>query len=249
MKKLLEGKVVIITGAGSGMGLCAAKLFYAEGARLVLADITGKAQQVAAELGERAVGITTDVRLAADVDAMVELAVKKFGGVDVLCNVAGVSGALVPLTETDEQNFDFMIDVNLRGPFLTMKRAIPEIKKRGGGTIVNIASTAALIGTPNIATYAASKAGLVALSRSAALEYAKSGIRINLICPGVIETPMYTSGMQENPEMVEYLKRLIPMGRTGQPEEIACAMLFLASDLSSYMTGAVLPLEGGQVTA
>lgn len=249
MKKLLEGKVAIITGAGSGMGLCAAKLFHAEGAKVLLADISGKEQRVAAELGEGAFGVTIDVTKADDVDVMVEEAVSRFGGVDILCNIAGVSGTLTKLTDTTEQNFDNMVDINLRGPFLTMKKAIPFIIKRGGGAIVNIASTAALIGTPEIATYAASKAGLVALSRSAALEYATSGIRINLICPGVIETPMYVSGVQSNPEMVDYLKSLIPMERTGQPEEIASVILFLASEMSSYMTGAVLPVEGGQVTS
>lgn len=249
MKNVLEGKVAVITGAASGMGLSAAKLFYQEGASLVLADISGKAEQVAVELGERAVGLTADVRRAADAKAMIDLAVNKFGGLDILCNVAGVSGSLVPLADTSEENFDQMIDVNLRGVFLTMRNAIPEMIKRGGGAIVNIASTAAIIGTPELATYAASKAGVVALTKVAAVEYGKFGIRVNAICPGVIKTPMYDRGVAANPGMVEYLTKLVPMGRIGEAEEIAKPMLFLASHLSSYMTGSVLPVEGGQTTA
>ena len=141
-----------------------------------------------------------------------------------------------------------MVDVNLRGVFLTMKYAIPEMVRRGGGAIVNIASTAAIIGTPELATYAASKAGVVALTKVAAVEYGKQGIRVNAICPGVIETPMMTAGVAANPGMVEYLSGLVPMGRIGQPEEIASAILFPASEMSSYVTGSVLPVEGGQTT-
>lgn len=249
MKKVLEGKVAVITGAGSGMGRCTAELFYAEGARLVLADISGQEQDVAARLGDRAVALTADVRRAADAKAMMDLAIETFGSLDILCNIAGVAGALFPLAETTEENFDHMIDVNLRGVFLTMKYAIPLMVGGKGGAIVNVASTAAIFGTPQLATYAASKAGVVALTRVAAVEYAKSGIRVNAICPGVIETPMMHAGVAADPGMVEYLKGLVPMGRIGQPEEIAKPMLFLASDLSSYVTGCILPVEGGQTTA
>jgi NAD(P)-dependent dehydrogenase (short-subunit alcohol dehydrogenase family) len=249
MKNLLDGKIAVITGAGSGMGLCTARLFYAEGASLVLADVSGKEQQVAAELGPKAVAITANVARAADVKAMIDLAVEKFGGLDILCNIAGISGTLVPLADSTEENFNQLIDVNLRGVFLTMKNAIPRMIERGGGTIVNIASTAAIIGTPQLAAYAASKAGVVALTRAAAVEYGKLGIRVNAICPGVIETPMMKAGVAVNPGVVEYLKGLVPMGRIGQPEEIANPVLFLASEMSSYMTGAVLPVEGGQTTS
>src|SRR5205814_8260355 len=127
MRNLLEGKVAVITGAGSGMGLCTARLFHAEGASLVLADISGKEQQVARDLGVRAVGLTANVARAADAKAMIDLAVERFGGIDILCNVAGVSGTLTPLVETTEENFDHMIDVNLRGVFLTMQNAIPRM--------------------------------------------------------------------------------------------------------------------------
>jgi NAD(P)-dependent dehydrogenase (short-subunit alcohol dehydrogenase family) len=249
MKSVLQGKVAIITGAGSGMGLSAAKLFHSEGASLVLADKSGKEQRVAADLGARTFGITADVSKPADSKAIIELAIAKFGGLDILCNVAGVDGTLVPLADTTEENFELMIAVNLRGVFLTMKNAIPHMIKRGGGSIVNIASTAAIIGAPKLAAYAAAKAGVVALSKTAALEYAKSGIRVNTICPGIIDTPMMQAAVASNPDVANYFAALVPMGRIGRAEEIANPLLFLASDLSSYITGAVLPVEGGQTTA
>jgi NAD(P)-dependent dehydrogenase (short-subunit alcohol dehydrogenase family) len=249
MKNTLDGKVAVITGAGSGMGLCTAKLFYAEGASVVLADVSGREQGVAAELGERAAAITVDVSRAADVKAMIDFAVRKFGGLDILCNIAGVGGSLVPLVESTEENFDLMIAVNLRAVFLAMRSAIPEMLKRGGGTIVNIASTAAIIGTPKLAAYAASKAGVVALTKAAAVEYAQFGIRVNAVCPGLTNTPMVELALASNPELVDYYAGLVPMGRIGQPEEMANAVLFLASQQSSYVTGVMLPVEGGQTTA
>jgi NAD(P)-dependent dehydrogenase (short-subunit alcohol dehydrogenase family) len=249
VKKVLDGKVAVITGAGSGMGLSAAKLFHAEGASVVLADISGKEQKVAAELGEGAVGITADVSRPADAKAMIDLAVERFGGLDILCNVAGVDGSLVTLVESTEANFDLMIDVNLRGVFLTMRNAIPHMVKRGGGTIVNIASTAAIIGAPKLAAYAASKGGVIALTKAAAVEYAKDGIRVNAICPGIINTPMMQAAVVRNPGVAEYFAGLVPMGRIGEAHEIANPMLFLASAQSSYITGVVLPVEGGQTTA
>lgn len=249
MSGSLASKVAIITGAGSGMGLSTARLFHSEGASVVLTDISGNEANVANELGGRAIAVNADIGRAADVRKVVEIAVETFGGVDILCNIAGVSGRLVSIADTTEENFDLMIDVNLRGVFLTMKYAIPHMVTRGGGAIVNIASTAALIGTPELGTYAASKAGVVGLTRAAAIECGKSGIRVNAICPGVIKTPMYDAGIKENPGMVDYLKSMVPLGRIGQPEEIASAVLFLASDASSYITGAILPVEGGQVTS
>ena len=247
----LEGKVVVITGVGgaTSMGATAARLFHAEGALLILADASGKEADVAAGLGDRAVACTVDVRKADQVARMIELAVQTYGGLDVLCNAAGVSGELVPLVETTEETFDLVVDVNLRGVFLAMKLAIPHMIARGGGSIVNIASTAAIIGTPQLAAYAGSKAGVVALSKATAVEYGRQNIRVNTICPGVIETPMYDAGIASNPGATEYLINLIPMGRIGRPDEIAQAMLFLASDRSSYITGSVLPVEGGQTTA
>jgi NAD(P)-dependent dehydrogenase (short-subunit alcohol dehydrogenase family) len=248
---ILEGKVAVITGVGgpTSMGATAARLFHAEGASLVLADVSGQERDAAAALADRAIACNVDVAKSDQVAHMIDLAVSTYGGLDILCNAAGVSGVLVPIADTTEENFDHMIDVNLRGVFLTMKAAIPHMIARGGGSIVNIASTAALIGTPQLGTYAASKAGVVALTKVTAVEYGRQGIRANAICPGVIETPMYDAGVVANPGIVDYLKALVPMGRSGKPEEIAEAMLFLASSRSSYITGLVLPVEGGQTTA
>jgi NAD(P)-dependent dehydrogenase (short-subunit alcohol dehydrogenase family) len=249
MSRSLEGKIAIITGAGSGMGLAAAHLFHAEGAMVVLTDISGNEQQVAAELGENAVALTGDVSNAAHVAAVVELALKSFGGIDVLANIAGIPGKMVPLHETSEETFENLIAINLRGVFLTMKLALPHMIARGGGSIVNVASTAAIIGTPGLVAYAASKAGVAGLTRGAAVEYGKHNIRVNAVCPGVIKTPMYDSGIADNPGVVDYLMSLVPLGRTGFANEIANPLLFLASDASSYITGAILPIDGGQTTA
>lgn len=249
MNASMKNKVVVITGAGSGMGLTAAKLFHAEGAKLVLADVSGKEKDAAEALGSDAVAISVDVRKADQVKAMIDTAIAEYGQIDVLLNVAGSFGRQVALTETDEDLFDAMVDINLRGVFLGMKYAIPHMLERGAGTIVNVASTAALIATPKLVVYAAAKAGVVALTKGAAVEYGKQGIRVNAIAPGVINTPMHVAGVADDPSVTEYLKTLIPMGRVGEPEEIADALLFLASDRSSYITGQVLPVEGGQTVA
>lgn len=249
MKRSLEGKIAVITGAGSGMGLAAAKLFHAEGAKVVLTDISGKEQMVAADLGNDAVALTGDISDPKHVAAVIDLADRSFGGIDVLANIAGIAGKMTPLDETTVETFESLVAINLRGVFLTMKMAIPHMISRGGGSIVNVASTAALIGTPGLVAYAASKAGVAGLTKGAAVEYGKYGIRVNAVCPGVIKTPMYDSGIADNPGVVDYLTSLIPLGRTGVADEIANPLLFLASDASSYITGAIVPIDGGQTTA
>jgi NAD(P)-dependent dehydrogenase (short-subunit alcohol dehydrogenase family) len=249
MGSSLEGKVAIITGAGSGMGLETAKLFHAEGAKVVLTDISGNEQQVAASLGENAVALTGDISKATHVAAVVDLTLKSYGGIDVLANIAGIPGKMTPLHETTEETFENLIAINLRGVFLAMKMSLPYMIARGGGSIINVASTAALIGTPGLVAYAASKAGVTALTKGAAVEYGKHNIRVNAICPGVIKTPMYESGIADNPGVVDYLMSLVPLGRTGFANEIANPMLFFASAASSYITGAVLAVDGGQTTA
>jgi NAD(P)-dependent dehydrogenase (short-subunit alcohol dehydrogenase family) len=249
MNGSLSGKIAIITGAGSGMGLSTAHLFHAEGAKVILTDISGKEQQVAAELGENAAALTGDISQPAHVAALIELAISKFGGIDILANIAGIPGKMTPMTETTVEAFDELVAVNLRGVFLTMKMAIPHMIARGGGTIVNVASTAALIGTPNLGAYAASKAGVTALTKVAAVEFGKRNIRVNAICPGVIKTPMYDAGMADNPDVVPYLMAMVPLARAGLAEEIARPLLFLASNASAYITGAILPVDGGQTAA
>ena len=231
------------------MGLAAARLFHAEGANVVLAGRSDASVRVAEELGDRAIAMRADVSQAGDVQALVGLAVSRFNGLDILCNVAGASGSMVSFTESSEQNFDEMVDVNLRAVYLTMKFAIPQMLKGKGGAIVNVSSTAALIGTPSLGAYGAAKGGVVALTRTVALEYAKAGIRANSICPGPIDTPMLRRGLAQNPDAHAYFENSVPMGRIGKPEEVAAAMLFLASPEASYITGVTLPVEGGQTAA
>jgi NAD(P)-dependent dehydrogenase (short-subunit alcohol dehydrogenase family) len=239
----------ILTGGGSGMGLAAARLFHAEGANVVLAGRSDASVRVAEELGDRAIAMRADVSRAGDVQALVGLAVSRFNRLDILCNVAGASGSMVSFTESSEENFDEMVNVNLRAVYLTMKFAIPQMLKGKGGAIVNVASTAALIGTPSLGAYGAAKGGVVALTRTVALEYAKAGIRANSICPGPIDTPMLRRGLAQNPDAHAYFESSVPMGRIGKPEEVAAAMLFLASPEASYITGVTLPVEGGQTAA
>ena len=243
----LNGKVAIITGAGSGMGRATAKLFHAQGARVVLGDISGVQMEVARELGDGAVALHADVSAAADAKAMVDLAISRFGKLDTLCNIAGAPGELCALAEDSEAHFDFMVNVNLRGVFLTMKHAIPHMLENGGGSIVNVSSTAAIIGTPGLGVYGASKGGVLPLTRTAALEHAAQGIRVNTICPGMIDTPMLRHAEGTDTALVDAMADVLPMKRFGRPEEIAAAVLFLASDEASYITGVTLPVDGGMV--
>ncbi len=246
MNGSLSDKVALITGAGSGIAAAAARLFHQEGARIVLADVSGKEAELAAELGERAVACRADVSKSADVQAMIDTAISEFGRLDILCNVAGITGPQGPLVDANEEDFDAVIAVNIRGLLLTMKYALPHLVEGGGGVIVNISSATALVGMPGLAVYSATKGAIIATTRVIAAEYASKGVRANVVCPGGIETPIYLEHLARDPEAVNKTVSLIPAGRVGKPEEIAQAMLFLASDASSYMTGAVVPVDGGQ---
>lgn len=243
----LKNKVAIITGAGSGMGRATARLFHAEGAKLVLGDITGAQIELAKELGDGAAALHADVSKTADAKSMVDLALERFGKLDILCNVAGAPGELCAIADDSEAHFDFMVNVNMRGVFLTMKHSIPHMIRAGGGAIVNVASTATMIGTPGLGVYGASKGGVLPLTRTAALEYAAQGIRVNTLCPGMIDTPMLRHAAGTDPAIVEPMTAAIPMKRFGSPDEIAAAILFLASDEASYITGITLPVDGGMV--
>jgi len=241
----LDGKVAIVTGAGSGIGRAIATALHAEGAAIVAADISGNEKALADELGERAVAVRADVTEGSDVAAMVDAARAAFGGLHVMVNNAGIDGTMGPIADCSEENFDRVIAVNLKGVFLGMKHALPVMVAGGGGSVVNIASAAGLVGFPMLPAYCASKGGVVQLTRAGALEYAAAGVRVNAICPGVIDTPL-TAGI--DPGMTDAATAMTPLGRLGRPSEIAALAVFLASDESSYMTGAAVSIDGGFTT-
>lgn len=238
----LEGKVAIVTGAGSGMGRAIAVRFCAEGAKVIALDVSGAQDETAAQAGSNCVACSADVSKAADVQRAVALAVDRFGKLDIICNNAGIQGPLGMTADYDEGEWDKVIAVNLKGVFLGMKYAIPEMQKLGGGSIVNTSSMAALVAFPTLPAYSASKGGVSCLTRLTAAEYASQNIRVNAILPGAIDTGM-TRGMPK-----EYLQGAIDgtlMGRIGRPEEIANLALFLASDEASFITGTETQVDGG----
>jgi NAD(P)-dependent dehydrogenase (short-subunit alcohol dehydrogenase family) len=250
----LDGKVALITGAGNGMGRVASVLFAREGARIVVADWSddGGAETVAAveAVGAEAAFVKVDVAKAEQVEAMVAVAMDRFGSLDVLYNNAGIFPADDGgVTETPEPTWDRVMEVNLKGVWLGCKYGVPAMLASGGGSIVNVASFVALMGaaTAQIA-YTASKGGVLAMTREIAVEYGRQNIRANSLCPGPIATPMLEELMSDPARKQRRLVH-IPMGRLGQAEELAKAALFLASDESSFMTGAQLVVDGGITAA
>ncbi len=239
----LDGKVAIVTGAGSGMGRAIARRFAAAGARVVCADMSGREADVAELIGEAARAAHVDVTRAEDVVRMIGVATGELGRLDVLCNNAGVGGPHQPLADVDDALFDELVAVNLKGVFLGMKHAIPAMLDNGGGSIVNTASAAGLVGWQGLSVYSATKAGVVQLTKSAALDYAETGIRINAICPGMTYTGFAGAAPDSEPPSGAHLPT--PMKRWGRPGELAAAALFLASDESSFVTGAAIPVDGG----
>jgi NAD(P)-dependent dehydrogenase (short-subunit alcohol dehydrogenase family) len=242
----LQGKVAIVTGGGAGIGRAISFLFAREGAKVAVADVDLTAAEATlakiAETGGSALAIEADVTETAGVESMVRATVSTYGHLDVLVNNAGV-GTDGDVVELAEQEWQRILDVNLKGVFLCCKYAIPAMKKSGGGSIVNIASTAAFVGGSVSCVYPASKAGIVALSKNTALKFASSNIRVNCVCPGHVDTALtYTL---KDPRVKAALVRKYPMGRLGTPEEIANAVLFLASDEASFITGTELIVDGG----
>ena len=245
----LANKVALITGAGSGMGKAAALLFAAEGAKVAAVDINeGQVTETAAEIakqGGNALAIRADVSKSEDVKRMVDEAVAKFGAPTIVYNNAGIEGESNYIANMTEDQFDKVIAINLRGVYLGMKYTLPHMIKAGGGSIINQASIAGMIAIKGGAAYAASKAGVIALTRVAALEYGRYNIRVNAICPGAIETPMAQRIRGGAPPKEHALRRISVFGRMAEPEEIAKVALFLASDDSSFATGAPFVIDGG----
>jgi NAD(P)-dependent dehydrogenase (short-subunit alcohol dehydrogenase family) len=240
----LEGKVAIVTGAGSGIGRASAELFVREGAKVLCADMSGQQDELAESLGSVSRALHVDVTSAEDVARMVDTAVAEFGRLDVLFNNAGIGGrAHTPLHEIDEDAFELQVGVHLKGVFLGMKYGIPAMLRGGGGSIINTASAAGLVGMKGLSVYSGAKGGVVLLTKSAALDYAEQGIRVNAICPGIV----YTGLSVARGQLPDTPRPEQPLGRYGRAEELAAAALFLASDESSFVTGAAIPVDGGYV--
>ncbi|GEO01621.1 short chain dehydrogenase [Novosphingobium sediminis] len=249
MGEQLKNKVVIVTGAGSGIGLAAAQHFAAEGAKVVAAGRTlASVEQVAHEVGAAGgtcIPCRVDVATGADCEAMVALAVAEFGRLDGAFNNAGVDGPLVPAADYPEDAFDAVIAANLKGVWNCMRFQIPAMLAGGGGAIVNNASSLAELGQYNMVAYCGAKAGVLGLTRGAALDYGARGIRVNALSPGVIETPMMTSQMAAFDGLREMLLARHPIGRLGAPIELAKAAAWMLSDEASFMLGANMSVDGG----
>jgi NAD(P)-dependent dehydrogenase (short-subunit alcohol dehydrogenase family) len=249
MCKRFEDKVVIVTGAAGGIGRAAALSFAKEGAKVVVADIQEKGgQQTVADIksaGGEAIFVKTDVTKSAEVAAMVKTAVSTYGRLDCAYNNAATEGAAGPIADCTEENWDKVINTNLKGIWLCMKYELEVMLKQGSGAIVNCSSLTGIVGFPNVAAYTASKHGVLGLTKAASLDYAKSGVRINAVCPGIIDTDMAGRFAGGNPEVLAYLATLEPIGRLGKPEEVAAAALWLASDEASFVNGTGLVVDAG----
>lgn len=252
MKRQLEGKVALVTGGAAGIGRAAALAFAGSGAAVAVSDLKKeRGEEVAraiAESGGKAIFVRADVSEPADVVRLVDTTVATFGRLDCAFNNAGIEGKLDTTADCSEENFDRTIAVNLKGVWLCMAQEIRQMLKQStGGAIVNMASVAGLVGFRNLPAYVASKHGVLGLTRTAALEYAGSGIRVNAVCPGVIHTEMVDRITGRDPAMEAQFIGLEPMGRMGTPEEIAAAAVWLCSDAASFVTGHPMTIDGGLV--
>jgi NAD(P)-dependent dehydrogenase (short-subunit alcohol dehydrogenase family) len=249
MNLSFENKVALVTGAGSGMGLAAAQAFAAEGAVVALADVNEAAARAAADqliaAGHKAIAVRCDVADEAQVKAMIEQTVSAFGRLDAAFNNAGIQSPVAEVADASGEEFDRVNAVNLRGIWSCMKYELLQMREQGSGAIVNNSSLGGIVGLPGRAAYHAGKHGVLGLTKSAALEYASRGIRINAVCPGIIDTPMVSGMLVSQAEAMKELMKEVPIRRLGRAEEVASAVLWLCSPGASFVIGHALVVDGG----
>lgn len=251
MAERLNGKIAVVTGGGSGIGRATALAFAREGAKVVVADVLVEGGEETVQHIQSAGGdasfIKTNVAEAGEVEAMVRQTVSTYGRLDCAFNNAGIAGAAARTADYTQAQWDRVIAINLTGVWLCMKYEIAQMQRQGGGAIVNTASVAGLVGFRHGPAYVAAKHGVVGLTKTAALEYAKAHIRVNAVCPGVIRTPMFEKGLQIDPRIETTMAAREPLGRLGKPEEIAEAVVWLCSEAASFVTGLPMAVDGGWI--
>jgi NAD(P)-dependent dehydrogenase (short-subunit alcohol dehydrogenase family) len=247
----LTGKVALVTGAGSGIGKAVALRLAAAGAKIIVADFNEEAgAQTCAELkksGAEAASRRTDVSRTGEVQELIAFTVQTFGKLDCAVNNAGIQGELASTADCTEENWDRIVDTNLKGVFLCMKFELREMLRRGSGAIVNIASNFGVVGSAQMPAYSASKHGVVGLTKTAAIEVAARGIRVNAVCPGPTLTPLVEAIIKATPGIIDAINSRQPIGRMGSPEEIAHAVAWLCSDEATFVIGGIFPVDGGYV--
>jgi len=253
MAEKLDGKVALVTGGGSGIGKASALALARAGAKVVVSDIdvdSGQATVGAIEsAGGHAIFVRADVSLRTDVEAVINRTIEVYGQLDCAFNNAGIEGQVgVPISDASEDDWDQVVDINLKGVWLCMKYELAQMEQQGHGTIVNTASVAGLVGGTFGAAYYASKHGVVGLTKAGAIEYGTSNIRVNAVCPGVIRTEMAERLLQDNQSVEEAITALHPLGRLGTSEEVADTVVWLCSDASSFVTGQAIAVDGGYVS-